>query len=108
MGFEFTIDDAAFQFAADTRPADLADQLYLFAAKFALPRWDVAPFTRAKAAAKLQYESYATSPQGVLGRDLKFIQHGRDPRFRTPTPQEIDAATPEGFRQVWQPVLMLF
>ncbi len=105
MGFDFTIDDAAFQFSADTRPADLADQLYLFAAKFALPRWDVAPFTRAKAAAKLQYESYATSPQGVLGRDLKFIQHGRDPRFRTPTPQEIDAATPEGFRQVWQPVL---
>lgn len=105
MGFDFEIDDSAFQFTANTRPADLADQLYLFAAKFALPRWDVAPFTRAKAAARLQYESYATSPQGVLGRDLKYIQHGKDPRFHTPTPQEIEAATPEGFRQVWQPVL---
>lgn len=105
MGFDFSIDDAAFEFSADTRPADLTDQLYLFSAKFALPRWDAAPFARAKAAAKLQYESFATSPQGVLGRDLKFIQHGRDPRFRTPSPEEIDAASPEGFRQVWQPVL---
>lgn len=105
MGFDFGIDDSSFQLSADTRPADLADQLYLFAAKFALPRWDVPPLVRAKAAAKLQYESYATSPQGVLARDLKYIQHGKDPRFHTPTPQEIDAATPEGFRQVWQPVL---
>lgn len=105
MGFEFEIEDAAFQFSADTRKADLADQLYLFAAKFAMPRWDPNPVLRAKAAAKLQYESYATSPQGVIERDLSFLQHGRDPRFRTPTPQELDAATPQGFRQVWEPVL---
>ena len=105
MGFDFSIGDGAFGFSADTRAADLADQLYLFAAKFAMPRWDVNPFVRAKAAAKLQYESYATSPQGVLERDLKFFQRNRDPRFRTPTPIEIEAATPAGFRQVWAPIL---
>jgi zinc protease len=105
MGFNFAIDDAAFTLSADTRGADLADQLYLFAAKFAMPRWDANPVLRAKAAAKLQYESFATSPQGVMQRELAFLQHGRDPRFRTPTPQEIDAATPQGFRQVWEPVL---
>ncbi|MFM5885288.1 MAG: M16 family metallopeptidase, partial [Novosphingobium sp.] len=105
MGFDFAIEDAAFQLSANTRNADLADQLYLFAAKLAMPRWDVNPVLRAKAAAKLQYESFATSPQGVMQRDLAFLQHGRDPRFRTPTPQEIDAATPQGFRQVWEPVL---
>lgn len=105
MGFDFSIDDTAFEFSANSRPADLADQLYLFAAKFAQPRWDVNPFMRAKAAARLQYESYSSSPQGVLERDLKFLQRGRDPRFHTPTPQEIDAATPEGFRQVWAPIL---
>ena len=64
MGFDFGIEDAAFQFTADTRAADLADQLYLFAAKFATPRWDANPVLRAKAAARLQYESYASSPQG--------------------------------------------
>jgi zinc protease len=105
MGFNFGIEDAAFQFSADTRGADLADQLYLFAAKFAMPRWDPNPVLRAKAAAKLQYESFATSPQGVMQRDLAFLQHGRDPRFRTATPQEIEAASVDGFRQVWQPIL---
>ena len=101
MGFDFDIDDAAFQFSADTRQSDLADQLYLFAAKFATPRWDPNPVLRAKAAAELQYESYASSPQGVLSRDLKFLQRDSDPRFRAPTPAEIEAATPDRFRAVW-------
>jgi zinc protease len=105
MGFNFKIDDADFSFSADTRAADLDDQLYLFAAKFQAPRWDTNPLLRAKAAARLQYETFAASPQGVLSRDLKFYQRGKDPRFHTPTPPEIDAATPEGFRQVWQPLL---
>ncbi len=105
MGFQFKVEDASFEFSADTREADLADQLYLFAAKFAMPRWDVNPVLRAKAAARLQYEAYETSPQGVLERDLKFLQRDRDPRFRTPSPAEIDKATPEGFRQVWQRAL---
>jgi zinc protease len=105
MGFDFSIDDAAFEFSADTRQADLADQLYLFAAKFATPRWDPNPVLRARAAARLQYEAYATSPQGVLERDLRFLQRDRDPRFHTPTPAEIEKTTPAGFRQVWERAL---
>ncbi|MFA7587976.1 MAG: insulinase family protein, partial [Novosphingobium sp.] len=105
LGFQFEIDDAAFQFAADTREADLADQLYLFAAKFALPRWDANPVLRAKAAARIQYDAFGASPQGVIQRDLKFLQRDRDPLFRMPTPAEIEAITPEGFRSVWQPAL---
>ncbi len=105
MGFDFDVDDGAFEFSADTRPADLNDQLYLFAAKFAMPRWDANPVLRAKAAAELQYESYATSPQGVLDRDLKYLQRDRDPRFRTPSPAELDKTTPEGFRKVWSRAL---
>jgi zinc protease len=105
MGFEFKIDDTDFTFSADTRMADLADQLYLFAAKFAMPRWDANPVLRAKAAARLQYEIYSTSPQGVLQRDLKYYQRGLDPRYHAPTPAELDAVTPQGFREVWQPIL---
>lgn len=105
IGFDFALDDASFQFSGDTRAADLGDQLYLFAAKFGMPRWDVAPFRRAQAAAKINYESYASSPQGVLGRDLRFYQRGKDPRFQIPSPAAIDAATPDGFRQVWQSIL---
>ncbi len=105
MGFDFRIDDAAFQFYAETRAADLADQLYLFAAKLAMPRWDANPVVRAKAAGALQYESFATAPAGVLQRDLDWLLSNRDPRFETPDPATLAKTTPEGFRQVWDPLL---
>ena len=105
MGFDFSVEDGNFEFSADTRPADLEDQLYLFAAKLATPRWDANPVIRAKAAARLAYESFQSSPQSVLERDLEWLTHGRDPRFKTPTPAEIEATTPEGFRKVWEPLL---
>ncbi|GGD95170.1 peptidase M16 [Tsuneonella deserti] len=105
MGFDFAIDDGVFTFTAQTRAADLADQLYLFAAKLATPRWDANPVLRAKAASKLAYESYATSPNGVLERDLQYQLYARDPRFATPDAAQLDTATPEGFRKVWEPLL---
>ncbi|WP_240504529.1 M16 family metallopeptidase [Tsuneonella mangrovi] len=105
MGFDFDIDDAVFDFSAQTRQQDLADQLYLFAAKLANPRWDANPVRRAIAADKLAYESYSTSPEGVLTRDLTYYERNKDPRFKTPTPAELDAATPEGFKATWAPLL---
>lgn len=105
LGFDFSVSDASYEFSAETRTADLADQLYLFAAKLDLPEWDPNPLLRAKAAARIQYESFATSPQGVLNRDLRFYQRGADARFRTPTPAEIEQTTPEGFKRVWSKAL---
>jgi len=105
MGFDFKIEDTNFEFTAETRPDDMADQLYLFAAKLAMPRWDLNPFLRAKAASRLQYDAYSTSPQGVLERDLRYLQHSSDPRYRTPTPDEIEKATPQSFKQVWSRAL---
>lgn len=105
MGFDFDVQDGSYQFSAETRPADLADQLYIFAAKLDMPRWDTSPFLRAKAAAKIQYDTFATSPQGVLNRDLQFYQRGEDPRFATPTPEQIEATTAEGFRKFWSKAL---
>jgi zinc protease len=57
LGFDFRQEDTFFQFSAETRAEDMADQLYLFAAKFAMPRWDASPVLRARAAAQLQYAS---------------------------------------------------
>jgi zinc protease len=105
MGFDFGIDDGVFTFTAQTRAADLADQLYLFAAKLATPRWDANPVIRAKAASKLAYESFSASPNGVLERDMQYELYGEDPRFATPTPAQLDQVTPEGFRAVWEPLL---
>jgi len=105
MQFQFQTGDSAFTFSAETRAADLADQLYLFADKFARPAWDANPVLRAQAAARLNYESYAASPQGVMERDLKWLERGRDPVFATPDPKAIAATTVDGFRQVWEPIL---
>lgn len=105
MGFDFRIEDSAFQFYAETRAADLADQLYLFAAKLGMPRWDANPVQRAKAAGQLQYESFASAPTGVIQRDLDWLLSNRDPRFATPDPAALAKATPEGFRKVWEPLL---
>ena len=105
LGLEFAIEDTRFVMSGDSRKADLADQLYLFAAKLAMPRWDPNPILRAKAAQSLQYESYNGSPRTVLDRDLGFLARGRDPRFAVPTPAALAAATPEGFKRVWSQLL---
>ena len=105
LGFDFDVAEGAFTFAAQTRAADLRDQLYLFAGKLAMPRWDPNPVLRAQAAARLAYESYATSPVGVINRDLNTLLRDGDPRYATPTPAELAQTTPEGFRAFWEPIL---
>lgn len=105
LGFSFSMDEASFRFEGQTRAEDVEDQLYLFAAKLALPRWDPAPVERAKAASLLSYASLATDPNGVLNRDLDWLLHNRDPRFATPDPDAMNKVTPEGFKQVWSRIL---
>nr|WP_319641033.1 insulinase family protein [Porphyrobacter sp. ULC335] len=105
LGFDFSIDDAVFTFTAQTRSEDVNDQLYLFAAKLGMPRWDRDPVNRAKAGSELAYNTFSTSPGGVLGRDLEYLVTGGDPRFATPDPAALKAATPEEFRAVWEPLL---
>jgi zinc protease len=105
LGFDFAIDDAVFTLTAQTRSEDVKDQLYLFAAKLGMPRWDKDPVLRARAAAELAYNTYATSPGGILNRDLEYLVTGGDARFATPDPAALKAASPEGFRAVWEPLL---
>ena len=105
LGFDFAIDDAVFTLTAQTRSGDVADQLYLFAAKLGMPRWDADPVIRAKAASELAYNTYSTSPGGVLNRDLEYLVTGGDKRFATPDPAALEGVTPEGFRKVWEPLL---
>jgi len=105
LGYDFRIEDAYFQFNAETRAEDLADQLYLFAAKFAMPRWDASPVLRSKAAARTQYDSFSASPAGMVERDLKYLQRGMDGRYIMPNPATVDQVTPESFKQVWAPIL---
>ncbi|RKF22036.1 insulinase family protein [Altericroceibacterium spongiae] len=105
LGFDFRIEDGTFVLEGRTRPQDVADQLYLFAAKLAMPRWNPNPVNRAKAAISMQYNGFDANPTGIINRDLEWLLHDKDPRFATPTPEQIDQTTPEGFRKVWEPLL---
>jgi zinc protease len=105
FALDFKLDDTAFEFDADTRPADLKDQLYLFAAKLGQPRWDPNPIVRAVAAARLQWAASASSPQAALQRDIGYLLKDRDPRYKMPDPAALDTVTPQDFRRVWEPLL---
>jgi zinc protease len=105
IGFGFEVENDAFSFSADTRRADLEDQLKLFATKLAAPRWDENPVRRAKAGTELAYRSYSMSPQTVLERDLGYLTRNRDPRWKVPSPEDAAMLTPEAFRATWEPLL---
>ncbi|MEJ7935172.1 insulinase family protein [Sphingobium sp. AN558] len=105
MGMNFSIDDDAFEMQAVTRPADYKDQLRLFATKLAAPGWDPAPIARVKTGAMVAYDAMSRSPDSVLGRDLGWLLHDKDVRFRTPSRPEIEALTPQAFRATWEPIL---
>ena len=105
IGLDFGIDDDAFSLAALTSPTDYADELKLMAAKLAFPAWDSAPVARARAAALAGYPGYASSPNGVIARDLQQLLRDGDARWATPTPSQIRATSAKDFRALWQPLL---
>lgn len=105
IGLRFDIDNDAFEITADTREADLEDQLHLIAAKLEHPRWDKAPLIRSRAAAMIGYDSFSTSPQAVLQRDLEWLVRGRDPRWKTPDKADFEALDARKFKRFWKPIL---
>ncbi|MEO6041580.1 MAG: insulinase family protein [Croceibacterium sp.] len=105
IGLGFRIEDGAFVLEGLTRADDVSDQLYLLAAKLALPKWDPAPVERAKASGILGYDAMAGDPNSVINRDLDWLLSDRDPRYAQPTPDALRAATPQGFRKVWSRLL---
>jgi len=105
FGLDFDIGNDAFSISALTSPADYRDELTLMAAKIAHPGWDPAPVQRAKAVALAAYPSLASSPDGVINRDLAGLLHDNDPRWGTPSRERIAALTPAEFRKLWEPLL---
>jgi zinc protease len=103
MGFE--IGENAFVLRAQTRSADLTDQLRLMAAAITSPRFDAPPVLRARASFLTGYDTLDSSPQSVLSRDLGGLLHGGDFRWSTPNRDQIESLTPQAFRSFWEPLL---
>lgn len=105
IDLSFSIDDDAFEFGANTRPDDLADQLTLIATKLEHPGWDAAPVERAKALAKSGYDSFEMSATSVLQRDLEYLLRSKDPRWKSATPADVALIDPAKFKAYWAPLL---
>lgn len=101
----FAIDDDAFEFASNTRPDDLADQLTLIATKLEHPGWDPAPVERAKALATSGYNSFEMSATSVLQRDLDYLLRGKDPRWKSATPGDVAKIDAAAFERYWAPLI---
>lgn len=101
----FDIGENAFVLRAQTRAADLVDQLKLLASQITIPRWDAAPVMRTRAAFLTNNATIGASPQSIISRDLSQLLHGGDKRWQTPTAEEIEALTPQSFKALWEPLL---
>ncbi len=101
----FAIDDDAFELSAESKPADLADQMRLIAAKLAQPRWDAAPIERLRIGYLTGYDLNDATPNAVLDRNLRGWLTGNDARWAAPDKAQIAALTPAAFRAFWEPRL---
>ncbi|MBL0915443.1 MAG: insulinase family protein, partial [Sphingopyxis sp.] len=101
----FAIDDDAFELSAESRPADLADQMKLIAGQLSQPRWDKAPIDRLRVGFLTGYDLNDATPNAVLDRNMRGWLTGNDARWTPPEKAEISALTPAAFRAFWEPRL---
>lgn len=99
----FGVDDDAFTLTGRTRPQDFARQMQVLTAYVAYPGWRPQGFERMRSFAPAIQDQLATSPSGVLNRDLNGLLHSGDPRFGTPTLAEMQASRLQDLRALVDP-----
>ena len=104
-GLSLGTEDDSFFLSGGTRSEDLATQLQLMAAFLKEPGWRRSGFERTRANAAQIHQTAAATPSGVLSRDLDFILHSGDPRYRLPALRAMLATRPEDVRAVLEPAL---
>ncbi len=98
VGRSFGIGDNAYVESGATRPDDLEVQMQLMAANLSDPGWRPEAFARMKNAAPTLLDQLASTPAGVLNRDLGTLLHSGDRRWGLPDAAAIAAETPGDFR----------
>jgi zinc protease len=74
-----------------TRPQDLATQLQLMAAYATDPGFRPATWERYRAFSGTIQDQYESGPGGILSRDLGSLLRGGDPRWATPSREQMAA-----------------
>jgi zinc protease len=88
-----------------TRPQDFARQLQVLAAYVTDPGWRPSALDRIRSLAGTFHEQFETSPGGVFGRDSAQLLRSGDPRWATPSREQIAGATIPDLRRGFDSML---
>lgn len=89
----------AFLLTGKTRPQDFATQLQLLAAYLKDPAWRPTMWDRLRSYSGTIHDQLETSPAGVFQRDSGALLRSGDPRWATPSREEMAAMTVAEARQ---------
>ena len=98
----FSIDDGAFQLRGATRPEDLTVQMQVLAAHVVDPGYRREAFERLRRSYITALPQLAATPGGVMRRDVESLIHNGDPRWATPTNDQLLAAKPDDLKALIQ------
>jgi len=104
-GASFGIGEDALTLTGRTRPEDLATELQVLAAYASDPGYRPTGWDRTRSLAATIHDQLATTPAGVLGRDLGALLHSGDARWRTPSREEMEKSDIRTGKAVLAPLL---
>jgi zinc protease len=104
-GFDAGEDDDAFTLAGATRGEDFERQMQVLAAYVADPGWRPTGFDRLREYSATLHDQMAATPGGVFGRDAASLLRSGDPRWTTPSPEEMAATNVADSRRLLAPAL---
>jgi zinc protease len=99
----FGIGDDGILFNGATTSADIDTQLQVLAAYVRDPGFRPEAFTQFKTTYEARLRQSETVPSAILARRSPQIFHDGDARWATPSPAEIEAATPDDVRSLLAP-----
>jgi len=103
-GAGLSIGDDAYSLSGATLPQDLDTQMQVLAAYLTEPGWRPEPVERVRAYADTLHDQLQSTPSGVLGRDLQQLLHAGDPRWATPTRDQIRGVKIEEVQAALRPM----
>lgn len=89
----FGIGEDAFSLQGRTRPEDFATQMQVIAAHITDAAWQPTGWDRLRSLSGTIHDQLASTPGGVFGRDAQALLHGGDPRWATPTREQMAASS---------------
>jgi zinc protease len=104
-GASFGLGENAIALSGRTRPEDLATELQVLAAYASDPGYRPTGWNRVRSLAGTIHDQLATTPGGILSRDLGGLLHSGDLRWHTPSREEMAASSIDAGKAVLQPLL---